>query len=386
MTARVDRRVVYLDLNYWIGLAQADVGKREGERYRALLLTLRQQVAAGAIQVPLSLVHYLEMSRIKSPQRRRALATVMVEISRHQTLLAREALLRHELRLALAEEFGIEYTNPGPERIGFGIGYATAGVAIAGRFAGLSPADHNRFISGQGPTVLSKAADSLRYPFPDQLDASDIDAFYRSMASVVEFFLLKGPEDTDLPALVEYGYDPEAAHVVTQHMRDREQSLAEHLVAEPASPGHLEDIVNARAFYWDLSDELPAALSELGIEGEQIFEEGKSRLVRIIARIPILVVESAIRYGMFRMGTHVWETNDIYDLGHMGLAVPHCDVVAGDRNTIAQLRKAAIDRQLPVKLASTPEGVLALLAPVERSYRPDRRCLSRPTWRPLPRT
>ena len=45
-------RLVYLDLNHWIGLAQASTGKRDGERYVDVLAAARGRARRGKGQVP----------------------------------------------------------------------------------------------------------------------------------------------------------------------------------------------------------------------------------------------------------------------------------------------------------------------------------------------
>ena len=53
---------VYLDLNFWIGLAQASVGHTGGGRYQALFEQASALVKRNRVMFPLSAQHYMEMS------------------------------------------------------------------------------------------------------------------------------------------------------------------------------------------------------------------------------------------------------------------------------------------------------------------------------------
>lgn len=354
-------RIVYLDLNFWIGLAQAHAYHPEGARYEPLLRPLSDGAQAGDIILPLSSAHYIETSRIKDPRQRRALAEVMIALTGHRTLNDRSRLLEHELRLALADEFDVSYDAPPPELLGFGCQHAFGESPLRPQIVGGTPEEHDRFIAEHGTEILRAVAAQMAYPFAHVLDASSVDALYDSALLVAEFALLAGPGDAYIPKLRELGYSPESSYAVIEDIRAREQLLANILKANSARRRKLADIVNARALIWDLSDALAQALQDLELTRDDIFDEGKPRFNRLLAAIPILVVESALRLGMFKAGSRVWETNDIYDIAHLGVAIPHCDIVATDKRCVALLRQAQIDSRFKCTLAPSPEELVAAL-------------------------
>lgn len=63
--------LVYLDLNHWIGLAQAATGHRSGVRFAGCLSACRAARASGAAVFPLSGAHYMEVAKIRDPAQRR---------------------------------------------------------------------------------------------------------------------------------------------------------------------------------------------------------------------------------------------------------------------------------------------------------------------------
>lgn len=93
MSAQAVRRV-FLDMLHWVGLAKARIGHRDGRQYRPALEVLEAAVRDGRIQVPLSGVHYMEMTDIKDVRQRADIALTMDRLSRYVTVADRGAVLR----------------------------------------------------------------------------------------------------------------------------------------------------------------------------------------------------------------------------------------------------------------------------------------------------
>ena len=157
-----------------------------------------------------------------------------------------------------------------------------------------------------------------------------------AIARATEFAMLRGPGDDDLPHLRELGYDPGRAAAILENIRTREAELAAYLTAEPATPERLAEYISARAWVWDLGDDWNAALADAGLGGMTIEEVGRERIHAVVAGVPIVVVESAVRQGRFRNGQYRWERNDIFDIGFIGHAVVYCDAVLTDKDVRRQ--------------------------------------------------
>jgi hypothetical protein len=115
---------VYLDLNHWISLAKARVGRADGARFVPCLDLLVDAVGSGKVIVPLGLTHYMEVANITDVRQRADIANVMAVLSGFTTLAARKHRLRCEIAQALHQRLGRPLF---PERLNpFGCGLAFA--------------------------------------------------------------------------------------------------------------------------------------------------------------------------------------------------------------------------------------------------------------------
>jgi hypothetical protein len=117
-------RVLYLDLKDWIDLSRGRLQRRGSEPQTHAYEALVRAVRSGQVVVPIASAHYMEIFNIKDPQQRVDLALTIGAVSRYKTFTARETLLHHELRLALASVLGGRYASPAPSPVGYGVANA----------------------------------------------------------------------------------------------------------------------------------------------------------------------------------------------------------------------------------------------------------------------
>lgn len=240
---------VYLDLNHWVSLAEARVGRPDGAKFAACLDLLTSAVDSGKVILPLGITHYMEVANIKDVRQRADIANAMALLSGFTTLAARKHRLRCEVAQALHQRLGRPLL---PERLQpFGRGFAFAlGVSDG-------PAGRVRPVSGASPTMSA--------PYRAELE------FRLNQAA--EYLLLRGPAPEDLAAMPDY--DISAVQAIAAARAGREQELLELLQADPADRRRLGDIVNARGLYWELGPQLAQLLAPAGLSVESFFYKGK---------------------------------------------------------------------------------------------------------------
>lgn len=326
---------VYIDLNHWISLSRARLGRPSMEPYADLLDVLRSAVAAGAVLAPLSETHYAEMStiRIKDPRQRAEVALTMAELSRFATLVSRDILLADQLRRAVAQEVGSRYAAPAPVPVGHGFAHAFGQPPVIGRLKGDS-SKVSDFIEQHSAEYIDRigAFAGFGWKFsPSGSSQSEEEEFYEATDALMQFMMLRGPTDEELPALEGYGFNPLPAHELIDRIARREAELAGLLGADPDRIARLDDIVDARAMYWDLGREWQPALADLGLHLATLGDWGKERLTRIMRSMPVVDTESLIRRANFKAGKP-WSANDVYDLSFAGQAVSTCNAILTEKH------------------------------------------------------
>lgn len=211
---------VYLDLNHWISLAKARVGRPDGARFIPCLDLLVAAVGSGTVIVPLGLTHYIEVANIADVRQRADIANVMAVLSGFTTLAARKHRLRCEVAQALHQRLGRPLF---PERLNpFGCGLAFA--------LGVSDGPSGRV------RPVGNASPAMSEPFRAELE------FRLNQAA--EYLLLRGPAPEDLVAMPEY--DVPAVQALAEARAAREQALFELLQTDAADKRRHGDITHAR--------------------------------------------------------------------------------------------------------------------------------------------
>lgn len=339
-------RRLYLDLHYWILLARVRTGVSRDRLDTAALEALRHGVATHQLVVPLAASHYMEMFRIRDPAQRAAIALTMDELSNYAALTHREALLRHETRAALARMLGGRYDAPAPSVLGYGFGHAFGQGTITGRIGG-SPEALEQYASAHVDEVIERAAKLAGYgwSFNAAPDATAVERLHGVADRLTQFRMLRGPDDDDLPGLVGLGYNPDASFAVASSMQKREAELARLLRADPVPARRLREYVSARALYWDLNADWQAALTDVGLQSLTPEGIGRERLHQIVNEIPIIDVETTVRWRRFRNLANGWTTNDLYDISFVGQAVVYCDAILTDKDLRANIVLTHLDRK-----------------------------------------
>jgi hypothetical protein len=352
--------LVYLDLNHWVGLSKARLGRSDAGPYVEALSELRIAVAEGRIVVPLKSTHYMEISRIASAQRRADLALTMGELSRYVTLTQRETLLRYQFRTSLAHELGTVYNAPAPAATGRGFAHAfgqQGGIGLRGP-------DPDRWAADHSEEFMARLEEHAEFGWtfvPSGRASTALERVNEAMDAYAQFRMLMGPTDKREPELLNLGFNPQSAYDVVDAITRREADLSEQLAADPKWLLRLHDIIDARALYWDLREEWDQAVNDVWARVIAMDEFGQDRLSRILRGIPIIDIESAIRRANFRGGSHKWTKNDIHDADFAGSAVSYCQVVLTEKHLSGQLRREGLDRKYETVILARPEELTAHL-------------------------
>lgn len=352
---------LYLDLFAWIQMTRARLGRPGTEQHHRVYQAVRAAVASERIVVPLSAMHYMELLNVTHPGKRAEVALTMDEISNYVTLTPREDLIAYELRRSMARVFGRAYEAYPPPPLGHGVGHA---FGHPGRRGIRGPEDElQEWALATGAETIRATEQFAGYGWRYRAATTDdpLERVRDALARATEFRMLRGPDDADLPRARELGYDPGLAAAVLENIRTREAELAQHLKTEPVGPQRLAEYISARAWVWDLGDDWNAALADVGLGGMTIEEVGTQRIHAVVAGVPIVEVESAVRQGRFRNGQYSWKRNDIFDIGFIGHAVVYCDAVLSDKDVRRHIVDLGMEKRFGTTMLRGLDGLMEWL-------------------------
>ncbi|MBH2008473.1 MAG: hypothetical protein I8H71_02110 [Xanthomonadaceae bacterium] len=96
-TSLHDRRAIYLDLKFWIGLRSAEAAGHAAHPYGDLLIALRQAVPDGHVFCPISDSCFLEVFKQSDPTTRRKTAELIDELSLGVTIIPSDLRIGTEI-------------------------------------------------------------------------------------------------------------------------------------------------------------------------------------------------------------------------------------------------------------------------------------------------
>ena len=225
-----EARLVYLDLNHWIGLAKAAVGHPDGRRHQDSLEALRGLHQSGQVVLPLSATHYMEMTRITSARQRHDVAGVMEELSGFDCLMDRMVVIKLELEAAFDELLGT------PGRV-----FESLPLIGNGALQALGMRGGLRIRDASGADVTERT----RLEWKEGPQA--FDAWRLQAERKLNWSMLAGPTEQEEPELRREGWDPEKATAVSHERAKQEEEQSARLSEDDRwRRGRLRDVVGAR--------------------------------------------------------------------------------------------------------------------------------------------
>lgn len=328
-------KVVYLDLNHWIGLAKALAGHADGHSYRESLDQCVTLVEKGQAVFPISDAIYTEVSKIKQYRQRRDIRSAIEMLSRFVVVTSRPVIATHEVEALLDEVVG---PNPSPINT---MHYLDWGVARAfGMVGGFRVRD------GDDVDITAE----VRASWPGGMDT--FDAAFAAAELDLNRSVLDGPSGDEESELRALGWDPTGVITVTENRARQEVEQVERFNADPRwRAGRIRDVVTAREVLIEINETLHRGLHERGAALDDLFGS-PAHTRRLLDSLPSFDVAVTLKAAYHRDGNHRWTTNDIHDIDALGSTLPYCDIVITDRAVAANANSTGLaDRLGTVVLA-----------------------------------
>ncbi len=310
-------KLIYLDLNHWIGLAKAYSGHLDGKKHMCVLEACLKTANDGKAVFPLSAEIYSEIAKITNYRQRRDLREVIEQVCRYVVVTSLANVAAHEIETALDQMVG---PNPVPLNT---IDYLDWGVSRA-----FGKAGEIRIKSPDGDDITEEA----RRTFPDGPEA--FNAILWNAQLELNRKVIEGPTPQEEPQFREVGWSPEVIVQGAERKASDERAQARRLDMDPKwRLGRIRDVITAREAIIEVGDIFAEGFAARGLgAADQFFAAKLDDLRSIYSAMPSLDVAVTLKMSLHRDPNHRWMNNDVYDIKALALTIPYCDVVVTDRS------------------------------------------------------
>ena len=314
-------KCLYLDQNMWIGLAQAARGLPLGERFQEALAAIRIAVDSGKLLVPLSLVHIIETAIPGRPERRVNLIEFMLSLSRNLSIRHYKQVRPLEIENSIRRWYGL------------------------GDLHAIRP----QLIVESAFPAVGASADLSQIP-AEWL--SLVESVIRSAAIFQTAFTAISDERDAIRNAV--AQEMTGAGQL-QQIRDRSQQQL---------TDRQRELLNYALMFKEnaIENELVNALQRTGVPLERWVTDILSKpdeIIHFAEDVPFIDVFVRLNLLHCKNTSKVFEGHDVRDLVWMAVALPYCNIIAGE--TYWTTLGAPLAGKYRTVLTNRPEDLPAIL-------------------------
>ncbi|MEU3136340.1 hypothetical protein ABZ691_26600 [Streptomyces sp. NPDC006854] len=320
-------KVVFLDLNHWIALAQAHTGHERGAEHQAALKACRDARQRGTAIFVLTDSNRFELQKKDTYAKRADVAAVMEELTGFATLPSRFTILKLEFDAAVASLYGPP-PRPFPtvDLVGPGVGWAI------GQRIELTPF---------GPDGPSRE-ELLQWIGHE--NEEKFDALLEGARVLFERLALEGLTPELSASLEAKGWDRKLTEKIAEEQAQSERDLMDSLDLLPSLRRRLEILVPLREFIHGITF-FEERMRDRGMDIDALANDPVVCL-QVIRSMPSMNVTVDLKVLNHRM-KRSWKSNDIFDINTLAVAMPYADVVVADKHYANLLRgRTRLDRRL----------------------------------------
>ncbi|UVK35830.1 hypothetical protein LHFGNBLO_006047 (plasmid) [Mesorhizobium sp. AR10] len=308
-------RIVYLDQNKWIDLARAFKKPDDHTEFHKLLQSVRTEVVAGRLVLPLTSTNLYETYKVADTERRRDLAFVQAVLSKGLVFRGRQKRLEVEVGRVVADHLKL----PMPDT------------------------QDDWFLSNVFFEATAEWEDErLGLSIPEK-----VVAFIRSNpVKCLYDHLVEAPDDHRLVAVQNFsrGTDRLRSTIEERRGRNAGESLAMR-----------RRIQGARLLINDL-DLIVGFANKMGAGWQSTADIGKELAHRLVDDVPTYHIEREIALRIEAQSRPL-EENDFRDMASFCAVVAYADMVTGENQFVNLARQAKLGKKYETRLETS---VLAL--------------------------
>lgn len=296
-------RILFLDQNAWVALAQGSWDRLAFPRQHAALTVVAEALQDKRVIVPLSFSNIYETHKVNDPVRREHLARVQATISQGTIFRSRRHILERSLVQHLCIRFGLDVPQQGPDW----------------------------FLS---PLFFEAAADYSAETFGFEISPRVLEFIRQNPAGALFDYLVATDEAVRLEAVRRYSAGS-AALIQSIEARRKAASGESFALRRRAYSARL--VIDELDFIFGVA-------RRLGLDWSTVREMGPSLTKSFVNDIPIMNVERELAVRLEDQTRRIDE-NDLRDMLSFTVALPLADVVVAEKQFVGLARQAGLGKK-----------------------------------------
>lgn len=298
-------KIVYLDQNAWIELSRV----REGQKSscdKKLLETIIQASNNGTALFPISFTHLLEITNTAKAEWRKELLSLILEISHYYTFTHWTNLRELEIKNLVLRELDLPLIDVRSNLVGKG-------------FSNLMGATLTGTVKGINLQMLKE----INKKFLLALNEPEIFLEYAQR-------IYKDHKSEDSTAIQEFERSREELKNQFKDYQDRRKVFLWRNIRATIFPKLYLSLFELNA---------PLSLSK------KIFAKilGKYDAEEFLNKLPTALCEFTLFFQRDELPKRPIQVNDLYDVWHLTLAIPYCDIVVTEKTWTAIAKDTKLD-------------------------------------------
>jgi len=301
--SKSEKKILYLDQNMWIYLAQVFYGKNKNPLLTDILTELQLLVKEDKVLIVINLTNVIEARKVIDDTRVIKFAEFVASLSKMYAFIPFPFIEIFEVDNILRIELGEELIDVRARAIGKGVLYLIHDgnpprIEIQGKLI---------------PKELHKEADKA------------VINHFTSKKAFVDFFLMKS-DDSHLNETINKLED-----IRKEGLKLRDKVFKKKL---GVAQFYANMIIEKVALMCKLKEAHPSILR---------LNEGMERIMEVFKNMPLLYTYHILHRGLDEVPDHPIDTHDLQDIYSFCFPLPYCDIVVGEKYVIKLARKYQID-------------------------------------------
>lgn len=308
------KKILYLDQNIWIYLAQVFYGKSEDPLLKDILTELQRLTREDKLIIIINLTNVVEARKVNNDTRVKQFAEFVASLSKMYASIPFPYIEYFEVDNVIRKELGEELIDVRARAIGKGVFYLI----------------HD----GNPPRITGK-----KKKIPEDIKKKADDALIKHFTSEEAFidFFLKKSEDSLEETVKKLEKIRKQGYKLKDKVYKKKLGVAQFLI---------NMITEKVAIICKFKGVLPNILR---------LNEGMDRIMEVFQDLPLLYTYHLLHQGLDEIPDHPINTHDLQDIYSFCFPLPYCDYVVGERYVISLARRKEIDKLYNTQLFTKAE-------------------------------